>query len=126
MIRVNEGSLAPIASDDQSSLLYEIVGHSAAIEYDHFSVAKTVLSTGGEVERHFHRLSDEIYLFVRGMGQMQVNQEAFPVGPGDLVLIQPNDWHEVTAVGEDDLEFYAITRPAYTADDYLIEEETTP
>lgn len=121
MIRVNEQSLTPIASDDQSSLLYEIVGRSAAIGYDHFSVAKTVLLTGAHVERHHHRGSDEIYLFTKGTGQMQVNQETFAVGPGDLVLIQPHDWHEVVAESEDDLEFYAITRPAFSPDDYLTE-----
>lgn len=126
MIRVNEADVAPAVSDAaMRSSLYEIVGHSAAIDYDHFSIAKTVLARGGAVERHYHRLSDEIYLFVKGIGQMRVNQETFPVGPGDLVLIEPNDWHDVTAVGEEGLEFYTITRPAYSADDFLTEEDTT-
>ena len=126
MIRVNQADLTPAVSDEaRCSLLYEIVGHSAAIEYDHFGVAKTVLGTGGAVERHFHRRSDEIYLFTKGTGQMKVNQDSFTVGPGDLVLIQPTEWHELHADGDDDLEFYAITRPPYTAEDYLTEEETT-
>ena len=127
MIRVKEEDLSPVVGDESMrSKLYEMVGQSAAIEYDHFSVAKTVLGTGGAVERHYHRRSDEIYLFVRGMGLMQVNQETFPVGPGDLVLIEPNDWHEVAAIGQESLEFYAITRPAYSADDYLTEEDIEP
>lgn len=123
MIKVNEHDLAPVASGDQGSLLYEIVGRTAAIAYSHLSVAKTVLSTGATVERHYHQASDEIYLFTTGTGQMEVNEERFAVGPGDVVLIEPHDRHEVVAESEDDLEFYAITRPAFSPDDYLIEKD---
>jgi mannose-6-phosphate isomerase-like protein (cupin superfamily) len=113
--------LKPIAKNGRDSLLFEGLGLTGAIEYPHFSIAKTVLKPGATVEKHYHKKPDEIYLVTNGKGQMQVNEDAMILRAGDLLLIQPNDWHQLTAVGDDDLEFYAITRPAYSPDDYLTE-----
>ena len=121
MKKISISELNPKANNGRSSLLYEAVGLTGAIEYAHFSIAKTVLNPGAVVEKHYHKKSDEFYLVTNGRGQMQVNQDTFTVSPGDLLLIQPDEWHQLTAVGNDDLEFFAITRPAYSPDDYLTE-----
>lgn len=121
MLRTKISDLSPISNDDLSSQLFEMVGLTGAIEYPHCSIAKTILKPGAIVEKYCHKESDEIHLFTAGKGQMQINRDALPVGPDELILIQQNDWHQLVAEGDVDLEFYAITRPAYTSEDFLTE-----
>lgn len=121
MLKTKISDLNPIANADLSSQLFEMAGLAGAIEYPYFSIAKTVLKPGAFVEKHYHKESDEFYLFTAGKGQMQVNQDTFTVGSDDLILLQSSDWHQLIAEGDVDLEFYAITRPAYTPEDFLTE-----
>jgi mannose-6-phosphate isomerase-like protein (cupin superfamily) len=38
---------------------------------------------------HKHRLNEEIYVFVRGQGEFQVDEQVFPVGEGSVVRVDP-------------------------------------
>ena len=38
---------------------------------------------------HKHRLNEEIYIFVRGSGEFQVDDRIFPVGEGTVVRVDP-------------------------------------
>ena len=38
---------------------------------------------------HRHRQNEELYLFLSGQGEFQVDGEVFPVGPGSAVRISP-------------------------------------
>jgi mannose-6-phosphate isomerase-like protein (cupin superfamily) len=38
---------------------------------------------------HKHRLNEEIYLFIRGKGEFQVDDCVFPVGEGTVVRVDP-------------------------------------
>lgn len=121
MIRVNETHLPPVPSVDGTFQLFELLGLGGGIPYPHVSLAKTVLKDGAAVEPHFHRKSDEFYLFTAGTGDMRVGEQWFPVGPGELVWIQRNEWHELRITGSGDLEFYALSHPPYVAEDFLTE-----
>ena len=119
MERVSISDLKPITNESQTSFLYEIVGLTGAIEYSQISIAKTVLIPGAVVSKHYHKLSEEVYFFTAGEGTMVIDQQSFIVKDGDLVFISPNECHELNVKGDDDLEFIAITIPAYTPEDYF-------
>ncbi len=119
MIKRNISEITPIENEDQSMLLFEAIGLTAAIKYAHFSIAMTILKPGSNVKRHFHQESDEIYVIVNGSGVMTVDDDSFHIASGDVVLIVPGERHEVVADGIEDLEFFAITRPAYSPKDFL-------
>lgn len=61
-------------------------------------------STGG----HRHAGQEEVYFFVRGTGEMELDNERFPVSGGDTVLIRDGVFHRVHNTGEMDLYFVCV------------------
>lgn len=52
---------------------------------------------------HRHRLHEEMYLFLRGEGEFQVDDDLFPVHAGSVVRVEPDavrGWHNT---GDEDL-----------------------
>ena len=43
---------------------------------------------GGETEEHYHRVSEEIYLFTHGSGRLRLGDEESDVTVGDTVVIR--------------------------------------
>jgi quercetin dioxygenase-like cupin family protein len=80
------------------------------------SLAEATLAPGQATERHYHRLSEEIYLVVEGGGTLDVDGEMREVGPGDAILISPGAWHELRA-GPAGARFLCMCAPAYTHED---------
>jgi mannose-6-phosphate isomerase-like protein (cupin superfamily) len=50
----------------------------------------------------------EVYLFLKGKGTMQIEDEKFIVTKGDAVYIEPNALHTVWNKDSEDLEFIII------------------
>jgi len=70
----------------------------------------------GYSPRHVHRASatstiipEHFYFIEQGTGEVKHDTGAFPVGPGDLVLIPAGEWHQLLASesGLDYIEFQA-------------------
>ncbi|MBI9046974.1 MAG: cupin domain-containing protein [Anaerolineaceae bacterium] len=110
--------LKSVAIDDRDSLLYEIAGPSSEFRYPDFSIAKIVLKPGAVEMNHYHNESEEIYLFTSGKGLMQVDRQGINVAEDDMIVIQSGEWHYLTVVGDEALEFFAIMKPAFSQDDY--------
>ena len=53
------------------------------------SLAEATVPPGGETIEHFHRRSEEIYLFTAGAGRMRLGDEEADVRAGDTVVIAP-------------------------------------
>lgn len=58
-------------------------------------LSKTRLRAGQETNGHRHAGQEEVYIFTKGQGQMEVNHEIFDVKEGDIVLIEDNAFHKV-------------------------------
>lgn len=72
----------------------------------------------------WHQLSStELYYILRGVGLAEVGDLQRPVGPGDLVRIDPGERQRITNTGEEDLVFLAICQPRFRVDDYVALEE---
>ncbi len=64
-----------------------------------------VVEPGKTARAHKHQ-EHESFLIVQGQGRMRVNGEAIEVGPGDAILMEPFDEHELTNLDEsEDLIF---------------------
>ena len=50
------------------------------------SLAEATVPPGSATIEHFHRTSEEIYLFTRGMGRMHLGDQDGPVRAGDAVV----------------------------------------
>lgn len=102
------------------STIRELLG-PATVPAQHQSLAEATLPAGGATERHYHRVAEEIYFIVAGVGRMELDGDVAEVGPGDAILIPPGAWHQITALGDVDLRLLCCCAPPYSHDDTYFE-----
>ena len=105
----NREALEPFITKDGSTIR----------EYLHTqvqSLAEATLEPGQSTERHYHRLSEEIYFVLKGSGDIEVDGEHKRIAVGDAVLIPAGAWHTLVA-GADGVRLLCCCVPAYSHDD---------
>ncbi|MDX6386659.1 MAG: hypothetical protein QOD85_461 [Gaiellaceae bacterium] len=83
------------------------------------SLAEAKLEPGQVTERHYHRVSEEIYFLLDGTGVLELDGQLRDVQPGDAVLIPPGSWHQIRAL--EPLRFLCCSSPAYSHSDTFFE-----
>ena len=81
------------------------------------SVALVTLPRGKSSDNHYHEVSDESYVILRGEARIVIDDQTFDLLPGDACFIQHHERHQIWNVGQDDLDFVAICAPAWVAHD---------
>lgn len=81
------------------------------------SLAEELLPPGHAVTPHFHKVLDEIYYVLDGVGEMTVGDETRPVGPGDAIHIPPNNRHTLRNTGDVPMRIVLVCGPAFSPDD---------
>lgn len=81
------------------------------------SLAEATLPTGGQTERHHHKVSEEMYYLLDGAGLIEIDGEQRAVAPGDAILIPVGAWHQITNTGGGELRFLCTCSPPWTAED---------
>ena len=71
-------------------------------------VSSTLLHRDKSTSGHSHAGQEEVYQFVYGQGEMELDGERFKVGPGDIVLIEDGVFHRVHNTGGMDLYFVCV------------------
>lgn len=84
------------------------------------SLAEATVAPGAETEEHFHRASEEIYLFTTGSGRMRLGDEESHVSAGDTVVIPPGTRHKLWNPGPEPLKLLCCCSPPYSHDDTVI------
>jgi mannose-6-phosphate isomerase-like protein (cupin superfamily) len=51
------------------------------------------VSIRGRASKHYHRDITEYYIVLEGEGEMELDDERVPVGPGDVIMIPPGTRH---------------------------------
>lgn len=82
------------------------------------SIARVRVEPG--VHTALHRLSNttERYLILSGRGRVQVGTSVREVGPGDVVMIAPDESQRITNTGSRELAFLAVCTPRFRQDNY--------
>ena len=86
------------------------------------SLAEATVEPGAATTEHFHRTSEEIYLFTRGMGRMRLGTDAGDVRAGDAVVIPPGTRHKLFNTGTEPLVLLCCCAPAYSHEDTILTE----
>ena len=81
------------------------------------SLAQATVPAGTVTLLHKHRVSEEIYHFTEGRGQMTLGEEQFEVQSGDTVCIPPNTPHKLLNDGETPLVLFCCCSPPYSHED---------
>jgi mannose-6-phosphate isomerase-like protein (cupin superfamily) len=84
------------------------------------SLAEATVPPGGETEEHYHRESEEIYLFTQGGGRMRLGDEESDVTAGDTVVIPPGTRHKLWNTGAEPLKLLCCCSPAYSHEDTVL------
>jgi mannose-6-phosphate isomerase-like protein (cupin superfamily) len=84
------------------------------------SLAQATVPPGTRTERHYHRRSEEIYLFTAGAGRMLLGDDEAGVRAGDCVVIPPGVEHELRNDGEEPLVLLCCCSPPYSHEDTVI------
>ena len=81
------------------------------------SLAEATIAPGTATTLHRHHISEEIYHFTGGKGQMTLGGETFEVARGDTVCIPPGTLHQLKNGGKEPLKVLCCCAPAYSHDD---------
>jgi mannose-6-phosphate isomerase-like protein (cupin superfamily) len=84
------------------------------------SLAQATVPPGASTEAHYHRASEEIYLFTAGAGRMRLGEEEAAVRAGDCVVIAPGTPHQLVNDGDEPLVLLCCCAPAYSHEDTVI------
>ena len=71
-------------------------------------VSSTMLSAKQSTTGHRHAGQEEVYIFVSGSGQMELDHNIFDVTAGDTVLIEDNVFHKVHNNTDVGLKFICV------------------
>lgn len=120
------------------SFIHPRLGHT--VESKLF-VGEQLKSTGSEVSfmqlpskttisfLHKHKKHEEIYIFLKGTGQYQVDEDVFPITEGSIIRVSPNGSRTLRNDSENGMIYMVIQSVAGTlngyniADGYRIEGE---
>jgi mannose-6-phosphate isomerase-like protein (cupin superfamily) len=105
----------PFTTKDGSTIRSILDRTNAPVQLQ--SLAEATLTTDQQTERHYHRVSEEIYFLLEGAGRIEIDGEERNVGPGDAILIPPGTWHQITAISAEPLRFLCCCAPPYSHED---------
>jgi mannose-6-phosphate isomerase-like protein (cupin superfamily) len=114
----NLAQLEPFVTKDGSSIR-ELAG-PVSLPTAHQSLAEATVPVGGQTEEHYHRNTEELYLFTSGVGRMRLGDEEREVRAGDCVVIPPGAPHKLFNTGEDALVLLCCCAPPYAHDDTVL------
>ena len=77
-------------------------------ELNNLVVSSTMLSANKSTTGHRHAGQEEVYIFVSGSGQMELDHKVFDVTAGDTVLIEDNVFHKVHNNTDFGLKFICV------------------
>lgn len=100
---------SPFTTKDGSTIRSILDRTNAPV--DKQSLAEASMKPGQATERHYHKISEELYFLLEGNALMEVDGETRAVGPGDAILIPAGAWHQITA--ESELRFLCCCAPPY-------------
>ena len=77
-------------------------------ELNNLVVSSTRLNAKKSTTGHRHAGQEEVYIFVRGGGQIELDHRIIDVKAGDTILIQDNVFHKVHNNTDLGLEFICV------------------
>lgn len=87
------------------------------------SLAEATVPPGSTTIEHYHRTSEEIYLFTSGMGRMHLGEQEGPVRAGDAIVIPPGTRHKLVNTGPEPLVLLCCCSPPYSHDDTVLVDD---
>jgi mannose-6-phosphate isomerase-like protein (cupin superfamily) len=105
---------------EKGEIIYEMIGRPQEIGgTTHHSFVHVVIPARKLSPAHYHKVSEETYYILEGRAHMVINGNEFTLSRGQACLIMPSEVHQIFNNQEKDLEFIAVSAPAWTPDDSI-------
>lgn len=101
------------------SLIRELVGIPSGNGQQQ-SIAEATVPPGRETVEHYHRTTEEVYLFTSGEGRMRLGDQEGEVRAGDTVVIAPGVRHKLWNTGSQPLVLLCCCAPPYRDSDTVL------
>lgn len=116
MILSKKEYFPPEMVNPQGENLQEILGLVAGGAKSH-SLARVTLPAGHSSAPHYHKGSEESYWILSGTAIMNIDGKSIELMPGEAVLIEPMEVHQISNQNDDELVFLAVCVPAWHPED---------
>jgi mannose-6-phosphate isomerase-like protein (cupin superfamily) len=120
MFTINREQVEPFVGDD-GAIVRELASPRNAPLTRH-SLAEIRHPPGIASKEHYHTEAEEVYYVLSGQGQVRIDGETQIIGPGDVVVIIPNQRHTVWQMGDEDLVLLVTCVPAYSVEEIVFGE----
>lgn len=77
-------------------------------ELNNLVLSSTKLNPGKSTSGHSHAGQEEVYFFIDGIGEMQIDEDRFNVKPGDVIQIRDGAFHRVFNTSDGELYFVCV------------------
>jgi mannose-6-phosphate isomerase-like protein (cupin superfamily) len=94
-----EGTI--VKEDDR----YKVIDNTSL---NNLVVSSTLLHADKSTTGHKHEGQEEVYMFMKGSGKMELDDKVIEVNEGDLILIEDGVFHRVHNTGSSDLYMVCI------------------
>lgn len=84
------------------------------------SIAEIRVPPGVTIKPH-HHVMEEVYYVLSGEGLMMVEDDTRTIGPGDSVVIEPHQWHNIRNESAADLLMLVTCTPAWAPEELIFE-----
>ena len=71
-------------------------------------LSSTFLRANQQTTGHNHVGQEEVYFFIKGKGEMLIDDNRFPVEAGDVICIEDGEFHKVHNTGHLGLYFVCV------------------
>ena len=115
VIKTEYKEIKPYTTKD-SSIIRELL-HPDIHGNKNQSLAEAIVPVGSETILHKHKISEEIYCIIEGIGLMTLEDEVFNVNEGGTLFIPPGAKHRIKNTGNSPLKILCCCSPPYSHDD---------
>ena len=89
------------------------------------TVAEVSIGRGHATTAHFHKITEEIYVILRGVGRLRLDDAIGDVRAGDCVVIKPGTVHVISNENDEPLVFIASCAPRADRSDFYAPDGTS-
>lgn len=95
-------------------LVYEMIGRPEHLGgTTGHSLGYVVIPPKGSSELHYHPQAEETYYILKGNATIMIDGKRHSLSPGDAVLIEPDEQHQIFPNDKENLEFIVVCAPAW-------------
>jgi mannose-6-phosphate isomerase-like protein (cupin superfamily) len=116
-IRESDG----IASPDICGASIDLI-NSGLAGASNISLATIFIDPGKSSKPHYHKITEEIYYFLDGVGRVVIEDQVYNVGPGSAVYLPLHKLHQVLNDSPICLRFLSADSPPFDPTDIYFRE----